>query len=101
MQFAAVENNERTQARIDAYMEEQRTVGQQVADQEKKIFLLEKFSMQKMDMATDKINRRFNNVRFRLFTEQINGGINPTCVMQANSNGAYVDYEDANDAGWP
>lgn len=98
-QFAAAENNERTQARIDAYMKEQRTVGQQVADQEKKIFLLEKFSMQKMDMLTDKINRRFNNVRFRLFTEQINGGINPTCVMQANSNGAYVDYEDANDAG--
>lgn len=98
-QFAAVEANERVQERIEELRAEQKEIGQKVADQEKKIFLLEKFSIQKMDMLSDKINRRFNNVRFRLFKEQINGGINPTCVIQANTNGVFVDYGDANAAG--
>lgn len=97
-QFAAVEANERVHDRIAELKSEQKELGQRVADQEQKVFLLEKFSRAKMNLLSDKINQKFKSVRFRLFDVQINGGIKDTCVMQVNSNGSYVDFWSANDA---
>jgi hypothetical protein len=52
----------------------------------------------KMDLLSERINSHFKKVRFRLFTDQINGGVKETCTMQINTNGSYVDYSDANNA---
>ncbi len=51
-------------------------------------------------MLTDKINSKFENVRFRLFVEQQNGGVKEDCeVMVRNDKGALVPYINANNAG--
>lgn len=83
-QFAAIEANERVQNRIDELKTEQKEIGQKVADQEQKIFLLEKFSRTKMDMLADGINSKFGIVSFRLFEMQINGGMKDTCEMMVD-----------------
>lgn len=93
--FADVKNNERTQERIDAYREEQRTVGQQVADQEKKIFLLERFSREKINMLSNAINSQFKVVNFKMYEIQINGGMKDTCEMTVDG----VPYSSLNSAG--
>ena len=84
--------------RVEALKEAQRECGQKVADQEQIVWLLDEFVMAKMNLLSDRINSHFKKVRFRLFTEQINGGIKEACVMQINTNGSYVDYSDANNA---
>ena len=93
-QFAAVEANERVQERIDELKAEQKEIGQKVADQEQKIFLLEKFSRTKMDMLADGINSKFGIVSFKLFEIQINGGMKDTCEMMVDG----VPYSSLNSA---
>lgn len=96
--YMAVEQNERTRERIAELKDAQMDCSQMVADEERKLYLAENYIKAKMDMLSDRINSKFKAVRFRLFTEQINGGMTPTCVMQINSNGSYVDYANANNA---
>lgn len=93
-QFAAVESNERIHERIEELKAEQKEIGQKVADQEQKIFLLEKFSRTKMDMLADGINSKFRIVSFRLFEIQINGGMKDTCEMMVDG----VPYSSLNSA---
>ena len=93
-QFAAVESNERIHERIDELKAEQKEIGQKVADQEQKIFLLEKFSRTKMDMLADGINSKFGIVSFKLFEMQINGGMKDTCEMMVDG----VPYSSLNSA---
>ena len=93
-QFAAVESNERIHERIDELKAEQKEIGQKIADQEQKIFLLEKFSRTKMDMLADGINSKFGIVSFKLFEIQINGGMKDTCEMMVDG----VPYSSLNSA---
>jgi len=44
------------------------------------LHLLEEFTKAKISMLEDKINGKFEIVRFKLFDQQINGGISETCV---------------------
>ena len=53
----------------------------------KGIYLCEQFTRAKVSMLTDNINSRFENVKFRLFTEQINGGLKEDCEPCASVNG--------------
>lgn len=93
-QFAAVEANERAQERIEELRTEQRTVGQQVADQEKKIFLLEEFSRAKIEMLSSAINSQFKVVNFKMFEMQLNGGTKETCEMTVDG----IPYSSLNSA---
>ena len=93
-QFAAVDVNERIQERIAELKTEQKEIGQKVADQEKKIFLLEQFSRVKMETLSRKINSQFRIVSFKLFDMQINGGMKDTCEMTVDG----VPYSSLNSA---
>lgn len=93
-QFAAVDANERVQERIAELKTEQKEIGQKVADQERKIFLLEQFSRAKMDMLSSKINGQFQIVNFKLFEMQNNGGMKDTCEMTVDG----VPYSSLNSA---
>ena len=96
--IAACDANKQSEERVEELKAAQRDCGQKVADQEQIVWLLDEFVMAKMNLLSDRINSHFKKVRFRLFTEQINGGIKEACVMQINTNGSYVDYSDANNA---
>ena len=45
-----------------------------------------------------KINSKFKNVRFRLFKQQINGGIIDDCEVMAKTGTGYMPYGTANNA---
>lgn len=81
-EIAKFSKNAEIEDRIGELQEEQREVGQKVADQEKMIYLLDKFIQMKMDMVSEEINKHFRHVSFRLFKEQFNGGIVPTCEIK-------------------
>lgn len=81
-EIAKASKNVEIEERIGALEEEQREVGQKVADQEKMLYLLDKFIQMKMDMISEEINKHFKYVSFKLFEEQYNGGITPTCKIK-------------------
>ena len=63
------------------------------------IYLCEQFVRAKVSMLTERINERFQNVRFQLFQEQINGGVKECCeVLIPSPSGSMVPYPVANNA---
>ncbi|WP_341320856.1 AAA family ATPase [Solibacillus sp. FSL H8-0523] len=43
------------------------------------LFLIESFTRKKVEMLTERINSKFKYARFKLFEEQVNGGLNEVC----------------------
>ena len=78
-EIAKSEMNDLLDERIAELQEEQRNVAQKVADQEKMIYLLEEFIRFKMDAISSSINDKFDGVCFKLFENQINGGLKECC----------------------
>jgi DNA repair exonuclease SbcCD ATPase subunit len=54
---------------------------------EQGIYLCEVFIKTKVNMLTYKINDKFKNVRFRLFVEQLNGGVKEDCEVMIPAEG--------------
>ena len=54
-------------------------LGVEYEDLAKKIFLLERFTVSQCEMVEANVNANFREVSFKLFDQQINGGINLTC----------------------
>lgn len=77
-------DNTKVKERIAELEEEQRSVGQKIAEQEQMIDLTESFIRAKMNMISEKINGRFKVVSFKMFSDQINGGLKETCECTVN-----------------
>lgn len=77
-------DNTKVKARIAELEAEQKAVGQKIADQEQMIDLVEDFIRAKMKMISEKINGMFDIVSFKLFDNQINGGLKETCECTVN-----------------
>ena len=80
----ASSDNTAIEKRIAELQEEQREVGQKVADQERMICLLEDFVRTKMNRISEIINAKFQTVSWKLFADQINGGMKETCECMVN-----------------
>ena len=80
-------------ARIEELQSEQRSVSQKVMNCEKMLNLVESFIRQKMEFISTKVNNMFEGgVGFKLFDQQINGGIKETCECTIHG----VPYSSAN-----
>lgn len=81
--------------RIEELKKREAELAQQFADTEKTLTLIEEFIRAKVGMLTDKINSFFELVSFRLFEDQVNGGLAEVCTCTMNG----VPYSDLNTAG--
>lgn len=90
---------ENAKARIEELKKEEKELSAQKSKLEGQLFKLEEFIRTKAELLSEAVNRRFKHVRFKLFEEQINGGIRETCETLVNTNGSWVPYPDGNTAG--
>jgi len=65
---------------------------------ESEIYLCEQFIKTKVNMITDNINDRFEDVSFKLFDIQVNGGLKECCEVMIPCHGTDVPYSFANNA---
>lgn len=86
-------DNTKVKERIAELEAEQTVVGQKIAEQEQMIDLVEDFIRTKMNMISEKINGMFSVVSFKLFDNQINGGLKETCTCTVKG----VGHSDVND----
>ena len=86
---------EKNQIRIAELQEREKELGSMIADLEGQEFLCESFIRTKVDMLEDKINSKFKNVGFKMFKEQVNGGLEEICEILV----AGVPFNEANSSG--
>lgn len=85
---------EKTRVRIQELEEEHKNIGQMLSELEQQEFLTEEFTRTKVDMLESKINSHFKYVTFKLFNQQVNGGIAECCESLING----VPFSNANNA---
>lgn len=65
--------------RIGNLIDKERTLATEIEGIDEQIYLCEEFIKYKISFVEDSINRRFSIIKFKLFEEQINGGIKDCC----------------------
>lgn len=65
--------------RISELEQQEKDLAREFEEQEEQLYLIEEFIRTKVNMLTEKINSKFKYARFKLFEEQINGGLTEVC----------------------
>lgn len=86
--------NEKIDERIKELEGQEKELAKAYEEKQKIIHLCEEYTKAYVDIVSDKINDSFDLVKFKLFENQINGGITETC--EATFEG--VPYSDLNNA---
>jgi chromosome segregation ATPase len=92
--YAKKEIIENSQKRIRQLEEQQVTMNQEMAELERREFLLKSFEFARNEKYESEINRMFRFVKFTLFKKQVDGQIVPDCECMANG----VPYSTQNKA---
>ena len=96
---AQIEQAEQQQARVAELEAQEKDLGAEYENLERGIWLCDEFTKGKVRMLTNRIDSKFRNVRFRLFQEQLNGGLKEDCeVLIPGDGGRMVPYTFANNA---
>lgn len=80
--------------RLGELRESERKLAQQIADYEGIEFAMLEFNKKKISMITEKVNKKFSLVKFKMFNILINGGEEETCECMVNG----VPHADLNTA---
>lgn len=73
--------SEKQEARKQELIEEEKLLSVKFGELDQQLYLLDEFIRTKVDLLTSKINAKFNYVDFKLFEEQINGGLKEVCEV--------------------
>lgn len=92
--LAAKVQLDETRARVEELKTEQRTQAAALEEIDRKLAMCEEFTRYRCQFITDSVNSRFKLARFRLFVEQVNGGVADCCDVMVGG----VPYADLNNA---
>ncbi len=81
---AEVKQHFKVESRINELQDQEKRLAEEFERIEGELFLTEEFVRTKVSMLEEKINEKFSLVRFKLFAEQINGGLSECCEMTVN-----------------
>ena len=79
---------EAQEKRMEELKEEEKKLGVQLSECEHMLTLAGKFVTVKAEAVEDRVNQAFQSVRWKLFEQQVNGGIKPCCKATVHD----VDY---------
>lgn len=92
--LAAKAQLDETRSRVDELKTEQRTQAAALEEIDRKLAMCEDFTRCRCQFITDSVNSRFQLARFRLFVEQVNGGVADCCDVMVGG----VAYKGLNKA---
>ncbi len=84
--------------RIAELEAQQKSLAAEYAQCEKGEYLCELFIRAKVSLLDERINSRFETLKFKLFHEQQNGGLQEICKVLIPCESGLVEYEKANNA---
>lgn len=74
-----IKQHKKGQNRIEELIAKEKELAKKYEEMEREYYLCEQFEKEKAELLEEKINDRFELANFKLFEEQINGGIKETC----------------------
>lgn len=77
-------SREQGEKRIEVLKTDEKKLSAEYERLEGELYLIEQFIKTKVSMLTDRINGKFEMVRFKLFNQLINGGIEDVCEITVN-----------------
>lgn len=92
--LARAEQRQAGEARITELAERERELAREFEEIERQIALMEQFTRTKVSLLETRVSAKFRLVSFRLFTEQVNGGLAETADVTVNG----VPYDALNHA---
>ena len=81
--------NKQSAERIEELKAQEKEFGKKIAEMEGVLALIEKLTLKKMEMVTEKINSQFEYVKFKMFENLKNGEVKNTCTATLDG----VPYE--------
>jgi len=87
-----IEANKRVDARVEEHKAREKHLAALYEANESDLYLMDQFIRAKVSMLEESINSKFKMVQFKLFNENINGGLEETCITTING----VPYPSAN-----
>ena len=77
--LATVDNNKKIKERIEELGEEERYLSNEIVKYEGILKLCEEFITTKVELSESLINKKFKNIKFKLFKKLTDGGVSETC----------------------
>lgn len=93
-EIAKYANIDGLKVRIQEYEDQEEALTKEFQKLEHQVFLTEEFIRRKVELLTEKINSKFKLARFKMFENQINGGLQEVCETTYNG----VPYSSLNNA---
>lgn len=93
-ELAKVQQAEQVHGRIAELTEQRKKLAQEIATLEKLEFQIEVYQRAEIMLIESKVNSKFALVKWKMFDEQLNGGLAPTCEAIVNG----TPYNDLNTA---
>ena len=84
--------------RMEELEQQEKDIAAEYERFERGTYLCEVFTRAKVAMLDERINQRFSAVRFRLFRQQINGGLQDCCDVLCPTSSGLTPYDSANNA---
>ena len=75
---------DQSKTRVAELMKQERELAEEFERLEQELYLTEEFIRSKVNLLEDKINSRFKYAKFKLFEQQINGGLMEVCETTYN-----------------
>ena len=93
-QLALLEQYKKGQDRISELKVQEKKLAAEFEKLEGELYLTEQFIRSKVALLEERINSKFKYARFKLFEQQVNGGVSETCQVTFNG----VPFESLNNA---
>ncbi|WP_018249826.1 AAA family ATPase [Orenia marismortui] len=77
--LSQLEQHEKGQARIQELTDQEKELAKEYSRLERELYLAEEFIKTKVELMEDKVEGEFDHAQFKLFEEQINGGLKECC----------------------
>lgn len=97
-QLITIETAEKQRQRVEQLKADEKRLHKEYEQYDRAVYLCELFIRTKVQMLNCRINSKFDSVKFRLFKEQINGGIKEDCEVMIPAGSGLVPYSSANNA---
>jgi len=98
-QLALEGMKDQIEKRVEELSNRETQLSQELTYIEQRLFACEEYNRARIDMLVQSVNHRFTFTRFRLFEEQVNGALVECCEALINTNGSWVPFDSANNAG--
>lgn len=79
-QLVMIDQKQESEERISVLMEQRKHASSDLSQSERILTLCGKFIVAKANLLEDHINDNFSIVKWKMFNQQVNGGIEETCV---------------------